>query len=116
MELRHDLRLMVRCSVTYADPASGARVSGEGTIVNLSTGGWQVAGSQAVTRGTPLLMRVSLPDGEEPMEVQLATVRWASGLIFGVKNMILGEHEWKRLRRFVVSNARKTDFRLLKHA
>lgn len=116
MELRHDLRLMVRCPVAYTDSASGRQLLGQGTIVNLSTGGWQVAGSQAVTRGTPLLMRVSLPDGEEPMEVQLATVRWASGLTFGVKNMILGEHEWKRLRRFVVSNASKPDFTPLKLA
>ncbi len=116
MELRHDLRLLVRCPVTYADGAAGAKVAGEGTIVNLSTGGWQVAGSQAVRRGTPLLLRVALPDGEDPMEVQLATVRWASGLTFGVKNMILGEQEWKRLRRFIVTNASKPDFTSLKHA
>ncbi len=116
MELRHDLRVMLRCPVTYANSASGAQVSGQGTIVNLSTGGWQVAGSHAVTRGTPLLLRVALPDGEEPMEVQLATVRWASGLTFGVKNMILGEREWSRLRRFVVTNASRRDFTSLKLA
>lgn len=107
---------MVRCPVTYSDSAAGAQAFGQGTVVNLSTGGWQVSGSLAVSRGTPLLMRVSLPDGEEPMEVQLATVRWASGLTFGVKNMILGEQEWKRLRRFVTTNASKPDFTSLKLA
>ena len=105
MELRHDLRLPVQCQVSY----SGDGIVGEGTVVNLSTGGWQVRGDRQVKAGTPLVLRVSLPDGPEPIEVELAAVRWADGQTFGLKNMILGEEQWRRLRRFVADNVTKPD-------
>lgn len=105
MELRHDLRLPVQCPVSY----SGDGIVGEGTIVNLSTGGWQVRGERPVKAGTPLVLRVSLPDGPEPIEVELAAVRWADGQTFGLKNMIMGEEQWRRLRRFVADNVTKPD-------
>ncbi len=107
MELRHDLRLPIECTVHFAD--KGEKLLGEGTILNLSTGGWQIASPQAVSRGAPLVLRVSLPDGGDPMEVELVTVRWTVGDKFGLKNVILGEREWKRLRRFVVEHVQKTD-------
>lgn len=100
MELRHDLRLIVRCPVHF----SSSKLRGEGTVLNLSTGGWQVTAPEPAAQGTPLLLRVSLPDDQEPIEIELATVRWSSGDRFGLKNMIMGESEWKRLRRFVVDH------------
>ena len=106
MELRHDLRLCVQCPIHY----SGTRLKGEGTVLNLSTGGWQVTAPQPLPQGTPLLLRVALPDGQEPMEIEVATVRWSSGERFGLKNMIMRENEWKRLRRFVVENLVNSDF------
>ena len=105
MELRHDLRLRIHCPVSY----SGDGIVSEGTIVNLSTGGWQVRGDRLVKAGTPLLLRVSLPDGPEPIEVELAAVRWADGQTFGLKNIILGEEQSQRLRRFLVDHVMKPD-------
>ncbi len=99
MESRQHVRLPIQCPVQYS--AAGDRLQGEGTILNLSTGGWQVDGSQAVQAGTSLLLRVFLPDGEEPMAVELAVVRWSQAQTFGLKNTILGEGEWIRLRQFV---------------
>ena len=110
MELRHDLRLRIQCPVTYSKSNADKPAAAKGTVVNLSTGGWQVAGTDAMPRGAPLLLSIELPDGQDPLEVQLATVRWTAGTTFGVKNMILGEEEWKRLRRFVVDQASKADF------
>lgn len=104
MELRQGLRVKVRCPVLY----SGSQVAGEGTVVDLGTGGWQVVAGGSVPRGTPLALRVSLPDGKDPMQVELGTVRWSSGQSFGIKNMILGEEEWKRLRQFLTDNARRS--------
>ena len=100
MELRHDLRLPVECSVQYR----GDQILGEGIVVNLSTGGWLIAGSQPVSQGTPLFLRIALPDGQEPMEVELATVQWSNGEKLELKNIILGQDQWKRLRRFVIDN------------
>ena len=105
MELRHDLRLPLECSVEF----SGKDVVGEGMILNLSTGGWQVLTNRTIPRGMPLLLKVSLPDGEQPMEVELATVRWSIEKKFGLKNMIMGESEWKRLRRFVIDHVDKSE-------
>ena len=101
MELRHDLRVPITCSVQYN---SGDQILGKGTVLNLSTGGWLIAGSQPVSVGVPLLLRVFLPDGGEPMEVELATVQWSERGRVGLKNIILGQDQWKRLRRFVIDN------------
>ncbi len=73
----------------------------EGTILDLSTRGWQIASTQVVQRGTPLSLRIALPDGQDPIDVELATVRWSAQGKFGLKHMVLGEGQWKRLRRFV---------------
>ena len=105
MELRHDLRLRMHCPIHYSD----GKLKGEGTVLDLSTGGWQVATPRPLTQGTALVLRVSLPDGQEPLEIEVATVRWSSGERFGLKNMIMGEREWKRLRRFVVENLTQSD-------
>lgn len=107
MESRQHVRLSIECPVQYS--SAGDHLQGEGTTLNLSTGGWKVHGSQPVQPGMPLFLRVSLPDGVEPMEVELAVVRWSHGQTFGVKNTILGEKEGKRLRRFVVNHVKQSD-------
>ncbi len=105
MELRHDLRLSAQCTVSFA---SGP-VSGEAEVLDLSTGGWLIASEKTIPQGKPLLLRVSLPDGGEPLEVELATVQWSQGGRFGLKNLIMGESEWKRIQRFVVNLVKPSD-------
>ena len=100
MDPRHDLRIAVQCQILF----SGNQAVGEGTVCNISTGGWQVETSAPIPRGASLALRVSLPDGGDPMDVKMATVRWSTEMKSGLKNMILGESEWKRLRRFVVDH------------
>ena len=100
MELRRDLRLEIQLPVQ----CSADQAVTDGTVLNLSTGGWLVTSTRPVAQGTPLLLRVHLPDEVEPLEVELATVQWSSGGKLGLKNIILGQDEWKRLRRFVLDN------------
>ena len=100
MDPRHDLRIVAQCEIRF----SGIQAVGQGTVRNLSTGGWQVETSSPIPQGAALALRVSLPDGGEPMDVTMATVRWSAEKTSGLKNLILGESEWKRLRRFVVDH------------
>ncbi len=112
MGSRQHIRLPIQCRVQYSGPGDSAR--GEGTVLDLSTGGWKIQGSRPVPLGTALSLHVSLPDAVEPMEVELAVVRWSQGETFGLKNTILGEKEWKRLRRYVVTHVKKSDPSLLR--
>ena len=107
MESRQHLRLPVECPVQYS--GAGDQLRGEGTTLNLSTGGWKVHGSHPVQAGMPLSLHVSLPDGVGPMEVELAVVRWSQGQTFGLKNTILGEKEGMRLRRFIAKHIEPSD-------
>lgn len=97
METRRDLRLTVPCEIKY----SGYQLLGEGSVLNLSTGGWQVRSRQALPEGTPLFLRVYLPDGEDPIDIELATVQWSYEGKFGLKTVIMGDEARKRLRRFL---------------
>ncbi len=105
MEVRHSHRVPIHCPMKY----SGDHIVGEGTIRNLSTGGFEVDGSQAVPRDTHLSLRVFLDDGEEPLAVELATVRWSRGKRFGLKTIILGGEDWRRLRRFIGEKVKEAD-------
>lgn len=44
-----------------------------------------------------------LPDGDSPLEIQLAVVRWSHGRLFGVEFIAFGEAQRSRLRRFLTS-------------
>ena len=52
---------------------------------------------------------------EEPMEVELATVQWSERGRLGLKNIILGQEQWKRLRRFVIDNLNPQELSCVRH-
>lgn len=106
MDLRHDLRLPIECPVQY----SGDQIAGKGTLVNLSTGGYGITSEHPLPQGTALSLRIYLPDGETPIEVEVATVRWARSRRLGLKNVIVKQEEIKRVRHFVASHAKPADF------
>lgn len=106
MDLRHDLRLPVQCPIQY----SGKQIAGEGTLVNLSTGGYGITSEHPLPQGTSLSLRIYLPDGGTPIEVEVATVRWSRSGRLGLKNMIIRQEEIKRLRHFVASHSKPADF------
>ena len=105
MQVRHSLRLPIHCPMKY----SGDHIVGEGSIRNLSAEGFEVDGSRPVPRETHLSLRVFLDDGEEPLEIELATVRWSRGKRFGLKTVIVGGEDWRRLRRFIGEEVKESD-------
>ncbi len=97
MDLRYTHRYPLQCSITFL----GDYLVGEGTVRNLSTGGWKVDSDQAVQRGNYFALRVLLPDQAGPMKVDLAAVRWSSGREFGLEFLRMQPEEQVCLRHFI---------------
>ncbi len=58
-------------------------------------------GDESFQAGDLLTVVVHLPDGNPPMEIDLARVRWARGGKFGLQFLRLGPEERERLLRFI---------------
>ena len=78
-------RIPVRCLLYYM----GGEFLGKGTVVNMSRNGMRVLGDHQVVPGMELVLRLSLPDKDEPVEIQRVVVRWVRGLLFGAKIVTL---------------------------
>ena len=61
--------------------------------------------AQNVQQGMYLSLRLSLPGEDEPVKVDLATVRWAAEGAFGVEFLQMGDQAWERIHRFVATVA-----------
>ena len=97
MEQRQHPRFQTRLSVAF----SGTNLQGHGLVTNLAVAGCAVESSIALTTGTPLALRVLLPEGGDPLEVDMAVVRWASVGKCGMQFLILPAESQQRLRLFL---------------
>ncbi len=98
MQRRRQPRLPVECLATV----SGYRAQQDVLVTDLSPDGFRLTSEYPVPRGTPLLLRVSLPDDRsEALEVQLANVQWVQDKTIGVKIMIISPHNKERLDKFL---------------
>ena len=76
LELRSHPRYDVECAISF----KGDQVVGEGTLVNISLGGYKIVVSdQSVPNGTYLSLIVDIPGEDSRLEVELAVVRWSKG-------------------------------------
>ena len=57
----------------------------EGTVLDLTTRGWRVAGSMPVTPGMQLTLQVSIPERSAPLCVHRATVLWVLDHEFAIE-------------------------------
>ncbi len=99
MEQRQHPRFQTRLSVVF----SGTNLQGHGLVTNLALGGCAVESSSALTTGTPLALRVLLPEGGDPLEVVMAVVRGAAVGKCGLQFLIMPAESQKRLRPFLSS-------------
>jgi hypothetical protein len=76
-------------------------VSGEGNLGDLSIRGCRVFSLIDVKVGTALQLRIEVADGEPPIQVSQAVVRWSRGGSFGLEFMTLTPDEWARLQHVV---------------
>lgn len=100
MNLRSESRLPITCSVTF----SGYKLELEGRVKNLSLSGCALETEEPIEPGTPLFLSVSLPDSDEPIEIELASVRWAHEGACGLKTIIMGLESRERLQTFLEEN------------
>ncbi|HSA62746.1 MAG TPA: PilZ domain-containing protein [Nitrospiraceae bacterium] len=95
-------RIPVRCVLYYM----GGEFLGKGTVMNLSRNGFRVLGDHQVVPGTELIVRLSLPDKDEPVEIQRVVVRWVRGLLFGAKVVKMSPDGEDRVGTFLSSRLR----------
>ena len=97
MRGRKHTRFAVQLPVTF----KGDRLSDGGTILNVSEEGCAITSETIVDVAVYLRMMMQLRAGEEPVQVDLAAVRWSSATRFGVEFIKIRPGEEERLKQFV---------------
>ena len=95
-------RIPVRCEAYYM----GGDFLGKGTVMNLCRNGFRVLGDHQVVPGMELVVRLSLPDHDAPVEIQRVIVRWVRGLLFGVKVVTMSPDGEDRVGTFLSARLR----------
>jgi len=97
MEGRKHTRIAVQLPVSF----SGDQLSDGGTILNLSGEGCAIMSDTVASAAVYLQLTMQLREREEPVQVDLAAVRWSSATRFGVEFIKIRPVEWERLKKFV---------------
>jgi hypothetical protein len=97
MEGRKHTRFAVQLPVSF----SGDQFSERGTILNLSAEGCAITSDAVASAGIYLQLTMQLREREEPIEVDLAAVRWVSASRFGVEFIRIRPEAGERLEIFV---------------
>jgi len=97
MEGRKHTRFAVQLPASF----SGDQVSDEGTILNVSAEGCAIISDTVVDIAVYLQLTMQLREREEPVQVDLAAVRWVSATRFGVEFIKIRAEEKERLKKFV---------------
>lgn len=68
----------------------------EGTVLDLTSLGWRLAGSMPVVPGMQLILQVSIPERSTPLRIQRATVLWVKDHEFAIEAHELApiDHAW----------------------
>ena len=78
-------------------------MAGEGQVIDVSVRGCGVESEMPLSSGTYLELRVSPPDHDSPVEVELARVQWSRGGKFGTEFVRMQAKDEEHLRRFVMA-------------
>ena len=97
MEGRKHTRFAVQLPVSF----TGDQLSDAGTILNLSAEGCAITSDTVAGTTVYLQLALQLREREEPVQVDLAAVRWASATRFGVEFIKIRPEEEDRLKKFV---------------
>jgi hypothetical protein len=97
MEGRKHTRFAVQLPVSF----SGDQLSERGTILNVSAEGCAITSDTVASAAVYLQLTMQLREREEPVQVDLAAVRWVSATRFGVEFIRIRPDEGERLKKFV---------------
>lgn len=96
-EPRFGKRRRVGCRIEYAFGGSAF----QGLLVDLSGRGWRARGTQPVTKGTEMTVRLFFPDLPQPILIDRAVVRWADGSEFGVESIHMNPESAGKLSEYL---------------
>ena len=94
---RKHTRFAVQLPVSFR----GDQLSYGGTILNLSAEGCAITSETVADTAVYLQLTMQLREREEPVQVDLAAVRWSSTTRFGVEFIKIRPEEGERLKKFV---------------
>jgi hypothetical protein len=97
MQERKHVRFAVQRPVSFR----GDLVAGTGTILNISRQGCAIVSDTAAGADAYLQLNVQLLEEEDPVQVDLAAVRWSTANRFGVEFIKMHQDVGERLRQFV---------------
>ena len=97
MEGRKHTRFAVQLPVSFGEN----QISNRGTILNISAEGCAITSETVVDVAIYLQLTMQLLEREEPVQIDLAAVRWASATRFGVEFIKIRPEEEERLKKFV---------------
>jgi len=97
MEGRKHTRFAVQLPVSFR----GDQLSDGGTILNVSAEGCAITSDTVAGAAVYLQLTMQLREREEPVQVDLAAVRWVSATRFGVEFIKIRPEERERLEKFV---------------
>ena len=114
MAMKEFLRCHARFSVKWPATYWNEGLFGQGTIMDISQIGCQMAGTMPVAAGMLLKLWVALPYGEHTLCIEQARVLWSKGYEFGLelRYMLPDDRQW--LIRYLELAERRNSFR--KHA
>ena len=76
---------------------------GDGQITNLSASGCVIESDHIFHPGDHVALRLRVPDEGEPLDTDLATVRWVEGRKCGVEFIRISEKTKERLRSLTMA-------------
>lgn len=97
MQERKHSRFAVQLPVLF----SGDGLNGSGTILNLSQQGCAITSEVPAETGVYLGLSMRLREQEEPVQIEVAAVRWSAAARFGVEFIKLRFEAGERLKQFV---------------
>lgn len=102
LDFRRGPRIESRGSVTF----EGEGRVGSGKIFNVSSWGCGVESITDVIPGIYVGVSLSLPDQLDPVEIELAAVRWSARRRFGVEFLSISQPSRIRLEQFLERGVR----------
>ncbi len=104
MDLRtSDRRATPRLRVQFHTTFSGStKLDGTGLLLDLSTFGCRIESPVTVGLGISLELRIYVPDLEEPLMIEAASVQWVSNQTFGLAFHRTTDTEHQRLGQVIM--------------
>jgi hypothetical protein len=96
-KIRKARRVELRCTLGF----SSGEVEGDATITNISTSGCRAESDINVAEGLDIQVLIQLPNQSPPVKIERASVRWVSGIAFGLNFILFFPSERARLRTFL---------------